>query len=69
MNPEELLVKALEAEGVDVAFGLPGEKNLHFVGAVRLQSNADNRPRFVRDTFLRVCAAMPLSSGSVSSVV
>jgi thiamine pyrophosphate-dependent acetolactate synthase large subunit-like protein len=33
MNAEELPVKALEAEGMDVAFGLPGEKNLHFVGA------------------------------------
>jgi hypothetical protein len=69
VNAEELPVKTLEAEGMDVVFGLPGEKNLHFVGAVRLQSNAGNRPRFVRDTFLRVCAAMPLSSGSVSSVV
>ena len=34
MNAEELPVKTLEAEGMDV-FGLPGEKNLHFVEALR----------------------------------
>ena len=35
MNASELLVKALQAEGVEVVFGLPGEENLHFIEALR----------------------------------
>jgi len=35
MNASELLVKALEAEGVEIVFGLPGEENLHFIEALR----------------------------------
>ena len=35
MKAAELLVKALESEGVDMIFGLPGEENLHFIEALR----------------------------------
>jgi len=31
----EILVKALENEGVDIVFGLPGEENLDFLEALR----------------------------------
>jgi len=35
MNAAELLVKALEAEGVERVFGLPGEENLEFLDALQ----------------------------------
>ena len=35
MNAAQLLVRALESEGVDIVFGLPGEENLHFIEALR----------------------------------
>ncbi|AKV00655.1 Acetolactate synthase large subunit [Labilithrix luteola] len=38
MNGASLFVKALEAEGVRVVFGLPGEENLDFVEALRTSS-------------------------------
>ncbi|HXV92192.1 MAG TPA: thiamine pyrophosphate-binding protein, partial [Pseudonocardia sp.] len=30
----ELLVRCLEAEGVEYVFGIPGEENIHFVDAL-----------------------------------
>jgi len=35
MNASDLLVKALENEGVEVVYGVPGEENLDFVEALR----------------------------------
>jgi acetolactate synthase-1/2/3 large subunit len=35
MNAAELCVKALEQEGVEYIFGIPGDENLHFMEAVR----------------------------------
>lgn len=35
MNAAELFVKALEDEGVEYVFGIPGDKNLHFMEALR----------------------------------
>ena len=35
MKAAELLVNALEAEGVEYVFGLPGEENLEFLEALR----------------------------------
>ncbi len=35
MNAAQLLVKALESEGVEYVFGLPGEENLAFLSALR----------------------------------
>jgi len=46
MNAAELLVKALEAEGVECVFGLPGEENLAFVDA--LQNHPGIRTILVR---------------------
>ncbi|MFI6297140.1 acetolactate synthase large subunit [Nonomuraea sp. NPDC050790] len=34
MDAARLLVKALEAEGVEYVFGIPGEENIHFVDAL-----------------------------------
>ncbi len=34
MKAAELLVNALEAEGVEYVFGLPGEENLEFLEAL-----------------------------------
>ncbi len=42
MNAAELFVRCLEAEGVEVIFGLPGEENAHFAMAL-----ADSPIRFV----------------------
>ena len=38
MNGAELLVSALENEGVQQIFGIPGEENLAFVDALRRSS-------------------------------
>src|SRR6266478_2474776 len=38
MNGAELLVSAMEKEGVQQIFGVPGEENLHFVEALRRSS-------------------------------
>lgn len=38
MNGAELLVKALENEGVEYIFGIPGEENLAFLEAIRTSS-------------------------------
>ena len=38
MNTSELLVKALENEGVDLIFGIPGEENVSFLEALRKSS-------------------------------
>ena len=35
MNAAELFVKALEEEGVEYVFGIPGDENLHFMEALR----------------------------------
>ena len=35
MNASELFVKALENEGVEYIFGIPGEENLDFLEALR----------------------------------
>ena len=35
MNASELFVKALENEGVEYIFGIPGEENLDFLDALR----------------------------------
>ncbi|MHC4715150.1 MAG: tyrosine-type recombinase/integrase, partial [Planctomycetota bacterium] len=50
---------------VALAFRLRGA----LLALVRLQSNSDNRARFVRDTSPFVHAATPLSSSSLSSVL
>jgi acetolactate synthase-1/2/3 large subunit len=34
VNAAELLVKCLEAEGVEYIFGVPGEENAHFMMAL-----------------------------------
>lgn len=34
MNGAQLLLKCLEAEGVDYIFGIPGEENLHIMDAL-----------------------------------
>jgi acetolactate synthase I/II/III large subunit len=39
-NASDLLVRALEAEGVEVIYGVPGEENLHFLEALR-ESNIE----------------------------
>jgi acetolactate synthase-1/2/3 large subunit len=38
MNTAELLVRCLEAEGVEYVFGLPGEENLHVLEALKNSS-------------------------------
>src|SRR3984957_17315410 len=38
MNAAELMVKALEAEGVQYIFGIPGEENLDLLEAIRKSS-------------------------------
>jgi acetolactate synthase-1/2/3 large subunit len=38
MNTAELLVRCLEAEGVEYVFGLPGEENLHVLEALKASS-------------------------------
>ena len=35
MNASELFIKALENEGVEYIFGIPGEENLDFLDALR----------------------------------
>ena len=35
MNASDLFVKALENEGVEYIFGVPGEENLDFLEAMR----------------------------------
>jgi acetolactate synthase I/II/III large subunit len=35
VNTAELLVRCLEAEGVEYIFGLPGEENLHVLEALQ----------------------------------
>ena len=35
MNASDLFVKALENEGVEVIYGVPGEENLDFLEALR----------------------------------
>ena len=37
MNASELFVKALENEGVEYIFGIPGEENLDFLEALEHQ--------------------------------
>ncbi len=38
MKGSDLLVKALESEGVEYIFGIPGEENLDFLDALRRSS-------------------------------
>ena len=38
MNASDLMVKALEVEGVEVIYGVPGEENLDFLEALRKSS-------------------------------
>jgi acetolactate synthase I/II/III large subunit len=40
MNGAELLVSALESEGVQQIFGIPGEENLDFVDALRARPSS-----------------------------
>ena len=35
MKASDLFVKALEAEGVEYIFGIPGEENLDFLDSLR----------------------------------
>ena len=42
MNAADLLVRALENEGVDYVFGIPGEENIHIMDAL-----SRSRIRFV----------------------
>jgi acetolactate synthase-1/2/3 large subunit len=35
MNVSDLFVKALENEGVEIIYGIPGEENLDFLEAMR----------------------------------
>ena len=38
MNASDLFVKALESEGVEIIYGIPGEENLDFLEAMRKSS-------------------------------
>ena len=38
MKASDLLIKALEAEGVEFIFGIPGEENLDFLNSLRVSS-------------------------------
>ena len=38
MNASDLFIKALENEGVEVIYGVPGEENLDFLEALRKSS-------------------------------
>lgn len=38
MKASDLFVKALESEGVEYVFGIPGEENLDFLASLRQSS-------------------------------
>ncbi len=80
MNAAELCVKALEAEGVEYIFGIPGDENLDFIEAVRksgtitfVLTRHEQAAGFMATTYSRLtgkiaCALSTLGAGAANLV-